>query len=72
MTKVKGVEPERKTDIVYRQTTQDTKEKVYSFTITPQQAEFIKAHKKETNFSETLRKHLDSVMETVNKSPDKH
>lgn len=73
MTKGKGNEvpeqkdnKERKPVIVYRGVSMAQKEHIYSFTLTPEQAEFIKAHKKEINFSETLRVYMDSVMTEYN------
>ena len=54
--------------IVYRSSAQgNTNEKTYSFVISEEQSAFIKAHRKTINFSDTFRKYLDSIMETVNK-----
>ena len=69
MTNRKGTEvPEQKDSkttpaIVYRSVAQKTKEHVYSFTLTQAQAEFVKTHRKEINFSETFRKYLDSMIQ---------
>lgn len=53
--------------IVYRGSSQGTPDKTFSFTITQEQSDFIKAHRKTINFSDTFRKYLDSIIETVNK-----
>lgn len=53
--------------IVYRGSAQSTSEKTFSFTISEEQSAFIKAHRKTINFSDTFRKYLDSIIETVNK-----
>lgn len=50
--------------IVYR-SSQSTSEKTFSFTLSEEQSAFIKAHRKTINFSDTFRKYLDSIMETV-------
>jgi hypothetical protein len=69
MTNRKGtVVPEQKDSkttpaIVYRSVAQKTKEHVYSFTLTQAQAEFVKTHRKEINFSQTFRKYLDTVIQ---------
>lgn len=70
MTKGKGNEiPEQKDKpvIVYRSIPETMKEHVYSFTITQEQAQFVKAHRKEINFSETFRKYLDSIIDELKK-----
>ena len=60
----KGNKTERiKTTIVYRSMPAEAKkEKVYSFTVTEEQAQFISMYKKEINFSATFRQYLDSIM----------
>lgn len=71
MSKGKGNEiPEQKDRpaIVYRSVAQAQKEHVFSFTITPEQAQFVKTHRKEINFSETFRKYLDSIEVEYNSS----
>ena len=68
MTKARDGNPEQKDKpaIVYRGIPATTKEHVFSFTITPAQAEFVKIHRKEINFSETFRKYLDSIVVEYN------
>ena len=71
MTKGKGNEiSEQKVtpDIVYRDLPETVKEHVFSFTITPEQAKFVKTHRKEINFSETFRKYPDSIIVEYNSS----
>ena len=66
MTKTKGnenPEPKDKPAIVYRSVPETVKEHVYSFTLTQEQAEFIKTHRKEINFSETFRQYLDRIIQ---------
>lgn len=60
----KGNKTERiKTAIVYRSMPAEAKkEKVYSFTVTEEQAQFISMYKKEINFSATFRQYLDSII----------
>ncbi len=60
----KGNKTERiKTAIVYRSMPAEVKkEKVYSFTVTEEQAQFISMYKKEINFSATFRQYLDSII----------
>lgn len=53
--------------IVYKSVAQSASEKTFSFTVTQEQSAFIKAHRKTINFSDTFRKYLDSIMQTVNK-----
>ena len=76
MTKTKGnenPEPKDKLAIVYRSVSQTAKEHVYSFTISQEQSDFIKAHRKTINFSDTFRKYLDSIIEAVKKEEiEKH
>lgn len=69
MTKAKRNEvPEQaKMNIVYRSMQESTKEHVFSFTITPEQAQFVKAHRRGINFSQTFRNYLDSIVVTVSK-----
>ena len=66
MSKGKGTEvPETKQAqpaIVYRSDAKKEQEHVFSFNITPAQAEFVKTYRKSINFSETFRKYLDSVI----------
>lgn len=55
------------TEIVYRKSSaQGIKEHTLSFTITEAQAEWVKYHRKEINFSETMRNYLDKVIEAYN------
>jgi hypothetical protein len=64
---VEKQEPEKKPAIVYRASAQGTTEKTFSFTVNETQSAFIKAHRKTINFSDTFRKYLDSIIETVGK-----
>ena len=60
------METKDKPVIVYRSIPEAKKEHVYSFTVTPEQAEFIKTHRKEINFSETFRMYFDSLIASYN------
>ena len=67
-----GTPASEHTEIVYRKSSpQGNKERTMSFTITEAQAEWVKNHRKEINFSQTMRNYLDSVIATYNAQPNK-
>ncbi len=53
-------------EAVYRQKAgeQGTPQKTSSFTITKKQSEFVEAHRKVINFTETFRNYLDRIIDT--------
>ena len=66
MTKQRGnetLEQKAQPEIVYRSVAKKEQEHVFSFNMTPAQAEFVKTYRKSINFSETFRKYLDSMIQ---------